>query len=193
MKNVKIEQIFISILLHFEWFTKSIDSNQFLKVFFLKTFVIIFVQECYSYEINVENLNWLLFNVAASWLEIWNEIVRIQYNHYFSNWLLFLKRLWFSFISWILLFNHLKLFATTLDTNVCRIRRKKFVVIMFFVHCSLFVKTFIMRYEFDRKWSNHSNVVSFFSELFQLQFYSLYWQFSLSKCRRYDEFWMISY
>ena len=145
MKSVKIEQIFISTLLHFEWFTKSIDSNQFLETLLLEAFVTIFVQECYSYEVDVENLNWLLFNVAASWLEIWNEIVRVQYNHYFSNWFMFLKRLWFSFISWILLFNHLKLFATMFDNIVNRVRRKKFVATMLFAHCLLIMRTFIMR------------------------------------------------
>ena len=55
-------------------FTKSTDSNQFLEVFVQETFAVVFFQEWYSYEADVMNLNWLLFNVAALWLEIWNEI-----------------------------------------------------------------------------------------------------------------------
>ena len=50
-------------------FTKLINSNQFLK-----TFAIVFVRKRYSYESNVNDLNWLLFKIAISWLEIWNEI-----------------------------------------------------------------------------------------------------------------------
>ena len=38
-------------------FTKSTDSNQFSKVFFQKAFAIVLVRKCYSYEVNVKNLN----------------------------------------------------------------------------------------------------------------------------------------
>ena len=51
-------------------FTKSINSNRLLKIF-----AIVFVRELYSYETNVNDLNWLSFKITTSWLEFWNEIV----------------------------------------------------------------------------------------------------------------------
>ena len=117
LKNVKIE--FWSI--YSFWFcciqnnfTKSIDSNQFLKIFLQKAFAIVFVQKCYSYEINVINSNWLWFKIAISWLEIWNEIVRIQRNIIFQ-------------IDFFIAINHAKFLATTFDDNVNKIRREKFI------------------------------------------------------------------
>ena len=54
-------------------FIKSIDSNQLLKVFVQKTTATALVQEWYSYEADVNDLNWLSFKTVISWLEIWNE------------------------------------------------------------------------------------------------------------------------
>ena len=117
MQNVKIE--FWSIYSFWSCciqnnFTKSIDSNQFLKIFLQKAFAIVFVQKCYSYEINVINSNWLWFKIAISWLEIWNEIVRIQRNIIFQ-------------IDFFIAINHAKFLATTFDDNVNKIRREKFI------------------------------------------------------------------
>ena len=49
-------------------FTKPADSNQFLKILVQKTSAIASVREWYSYEANVNDLNWLLFKITASWL-----------------------------------------------------------------------------------------------------------------------------
>ena len=73
-------------------FTKSTDSNQFLKIFFQKTFATVFAREFYSYEIDILNLNCLKFKITISWLEIWNEIA---WNS--------TKTLFFKLISWFLL------------------------------------------------------------------------------------------
>ena len=67
-------------------FTKSINSNQFLEIFVQKAFAIVFVRKCYSYEINVENSNCLLFKIAISWLKISNEIVLSSTKNIISNW-----------------------------------------------------------------------------------------------------------
>ena len=96
-------------------FTKSINSNQFLKLFVQKAFAIVFVRKCYSYEINVENSNCLPFKIAISWLEIWNEIARIQRKTLFR-------------IDFSVAISHVKFLATMFDDKINKTRRKKFIV-----------------------------------------------------------------
>ena len=93
-------------------FTKSIDSNQFLKIFIIETSAIVLIQKFYFYEINVNDLNCLLIKIAISWLNIWNEIVWIQQKYYVSNWFLLLnsKLRWIFFhIINVIAINHAKL------------------------------------------------------------------------------------
>ena len=64
----------------------SIDFCQLLEIFVKKTFAIIFVRKWYSYETNVNDLNWMLFKISVSWLWIWNEIAfEFSKNVFFSN------------------------------------------------------------------------------------------------------------
>ena len=70
-------------------FMRFHEVDQFRSIFesfVQKASATVFVQEWYSYETNVNDLNWSLFKTVISWLEIWSEIVRIQQERYFSNW-----------------------------------------------------------------------------------------------------------
>ena len=66
--------------------------------------------------------------------------VKIEFNRYIH--LDFVAFMRFSFI--FIAIKNAILFATTFDVDVNKIRRKKLVVIMFVVYCSLLFKTFIM-------------------------------------------------
>ena len=191
-------------------FTKWNISNQLLN-----TSATVFVRELYSYEIDVIDLNWLLLNVAISWLEIWNEIARIQYTHYFSNWFCIRNRYdshsyheFYCLIVWNCLRRRLmRMFAKFVAKNSSqKVHRRKLVVAMFFVHCLLFIETFDMRCEFDRKWSIDLIVVFFMINFCKIVFIETIRKFdNCIKCnlcllRSYDltindtvVFWLIFY
>ena len=93
--------IFILILLRRDDFTKSINSDQLLKVLVKRAFATVLIRELYSYEVDVKNLNCWLFEIIISWLEIWDETVLNSTK----------TLLWSDFSIAI---SHVKLFATTL-------------------------------------------------------------------------------
>ena len=78
MSKSNLIYIFILISLHQCDSRNRLIQIIFLKIFIQKTFATVSVQKWYSYEINVNDLNWLLFKITTSWLKTWNEIVRFQ-------------------------------------------------------------------------------------------------------------------
>ena len=102
-----------------------------------------------------------MIDIAISWLEIWNEIVRIQRNITFQ-------------IDFSIAISHAKLFATTLDDNVNKTRREEFIDVI--VYCLL-----LSLYEFVWKWSDRSFAVRFQNRLLQNQHFCwsrhvIFWQ-----------------
>ena len=91
-------------------------------------------------------MNCELFRITFYWLEIWDEIVRIQRNIIFQ-------------IDFSIAINHAKLFATTFDDNVNKIRREKFIDVI--VYCLLSISLYDVNLIDNDQLFNCSNTALF--------------------------------
>ena len=92
--------------------TKSTDSDQPLEALLQEASAAVLVRGCYSYEVGINDLNWLLFKTAASRLGTWGETA-----FEFSKDITFRTDLSIAT-------SHVGLLATTLGNNASRARRE---------------------------------------------------------------------